>query len=156
MTAACPTGLLISPAEAEAADAAAVPGRWRQPKAEAAVAAAESALAEKKKIATDLAAELAAAGHEVHEAIDSVCDSTECKERASQVCLKKLACGHFCCGVRDETVCMPCIQCQEPDFCTACKRPRALALADGAGWVRLGGRAASGNLNESKASEAVC
>jgi hypothetical protein len=49
------------------------------------------------------------------EAIQNVCEEEECKEKKDLVCLKKLNCGHFCLGLKNEKKCMECIniECKE-------------------------------------------
>ncbi|XP_065845558.1 E3 ubiquitin-protein ligase MYCBP2-like isoform X3 [Oscarella lobularis] len=42
-------------------------------------------------------------------AIGNVCADADCQERAQAVCTKTLACGHACCGVKDEEECLPCL-----------------------------------------------
>lgn len=41
-------------------------------------------------------------------ALEQVCDSAECREKTDRSCVKTLACGHVCGGVRDEGACLPC------------------------------------------------
>ncbi|MEW5307187.1 MAG: hypothetical protein WDW36_009595 [Sanguina aurantia] len=40
-----------------------------------------------------------------------VCGSAACKQKVLSACCKRLACGHWCCGVRGESQCMPCMLC---------------------------------------------
>ncbi|XP_019855060.1 PREDICTED: E3 ubiquitin-protein ligase MYCBP2-like isoform X1 [Amphimedon queenslandica] len=42
-------------------------------------------------------------------AIGNVCPDPECQERSRSVCTKTLSCGHYCCGVKDEKKCLPCL-----------------------------------------------
>ena len=48
---------------------------------------------------------------------DDVCNSSECKERYSISCKKRLPCGHKCLGVNGEKICPPCLdrECKEFD-----------------------------------------
>jgi len=39
-----------------------------------------------------------------------ICDRVECQIKKQRICSKKLACGHYCCGIRNERECMPCFQ----------------------------------------------
>ncbi|KAJ3440543.1 e3 ubiquitin-protein ligase mycbp2 [Anaeramoeba flamelloides] len=39
-----------------------------------------------------------------------VCNSSECVEFFKNACNKKLKCGHFCCGVKDEEIHLGCLQ----------------------------------------------
>ena len=41
--------------------------------------------------------------------IGNVCSDQECQERMRKVCDKTLSCGHFCCGVKGEETCLPCL-----------------------------------------------
>ncbi|EGG19598.1 RING zinc finger-containing protein [Cavenderia fasciculata] len=41
--------------------------------------------------------------------IANVCSSAECKSKAQKSCTAIHPCGHHCCGVRDELVCLPCL-----------------------------------------------
>jgi len=41
-------------------------------------------------------------------ALEHVCNSPECEEKARQVCPRVKDCGHFCGGVCDEEKCLPC------------------------------------------------
>lgn len=43
--------------------------------------------------------------------IEACCAKDECREVAARSCTKIRACKHPCCGVRDETVCPPCLYC---------------------------------------------
>lgn len=38
-----------------------------------------------------------------------VCNNAECQEFMAQSCDKKLPCGHFCCGFKNEEKCLPCL-----------------------------------------------
>ena len=42
-------------------------------------------------------------------AFRACCDSDECVKVRDQCCDKKLACGHWCKGFKDEKVCLPCL-----------------------------------------------
>ena len=42
-------------------------------------------------------------------AFRACCDSDECIKVRDQCCEKKLACGHWCKGFKDEKVCLPCL-----------------------------------------------
>ncbi|VIO97478.1 B-box zinc finger family protein [Brugia malayi] len=47
--------------------------------------------------------------------IDGLCNHEECRHFATFACQQQLPCGHICGGIRDEEVCLPCIQCRKPD-----------------------------------------
>ena len=59
-----------------------------------------------------------------------VCEKKECVEKRSRICTKTHTCGHFCCGVKNEKTCLPCLHedCAEKsglnttgeDFCNIC------------------------------------
>ncbi|CAG0913072.1 unnamed protein product [Notodromas monacha] len=38
-----------------------------------------------------------------------VCEDSECKAHADNACGKMLSCGHICCGIRNEALCLPCL-----------------------------------------------
>ena len=42
-------------------------------------------------------------------AFKEVCRSPQCVDLMAKSCQKMLACGHPCCGMKDERVCMPCL-----------------------------------------------
>jgi hypothetical protein len=46
----------------------------------------------------------------------AVCRKSECENNMDRCCAKQLEWGHFCCGTRDETVCVPCL---DPDWVKA-------------------------------------
>ena len=46
------------------------------------------------------------------ETLSNVCNDDFCMTSARTVCQKRLPCGHLCCGIRGEKVCLPCL---EPD-----------------------------------------
>ncbi|VBB27565.1 unnamed protein product [Acanthocheilonema viteae] len=48
--------------------------------------------------------------------IDGLCDHDECLHFATFACQRQLSCGHICGGIRDEEVCLPCMQCRKPDM----------------------------------------
>ncbi|EJW84961.1 hypothetical protein WUBG_04127 [Wuchereria bancrofti] len=48
--------------------------------------------------------------------IDGLCNYEECRHFATFACQQQLPCGHICGGIRDEEVCLPCIQCRKPDI----------------------------------------
>uniref|UniRef100_A0A1I7W188 RCR-type E3 ubiquitin transferase n=1 Tax=Loa loa TaxID=7209 RepID=A0A1I7W188_LOALO len=48
--------------------------------------------------------------------IDGLCNYEECRNFATFACQQQLSCGHICGGIRDEEVCLPCIQCRKPDI----------------------------------------
>ncbi|KAJ8027887.1 E3 ubiquitin-protein ligase MYCBP2 [Holothuria leucospilota] len=39
----------------------------------------------------------------------NVCSDAECKKYSSNICSKRLSCGHLCGGIRDESPCLPCL-----------------------------------------------
>lgn len=41
--------------------------------------------------------------------LGSVCSNEDCQRFANEACTKVLECGHFCCGILNETVCLPCL-----------------------------------------------
>ncbi|WIA08484.1 hypothetical protein OEZ85_007920 [Tetradesmus obliquus] len=41
--------------------------------------------------------------------IEKVCSSGSCRSRLSELCTRQLPCGHFCCGVRGTSPCLPCL-----------------------------------------------
>lgn len=45
------------------------------------------------------------------------CQKDECKSKMKAMCKKKLRCGHRCCGIQNETSCLPCLEpdCLGPD-----------------------------------------
>lgn len=58
-------------------------------------------------------------------ALERVCDSEECVLNAERSCLKTLACGCVCCGIRDEEECLPCLvhdfdEDQSEEMCAIC------------------------------------
>ena len=44
-----------------------------------------------------------------HPVMDSLCTDKECIEYSKTACTKALTCGHFCGGIKDEEVCLPCL-----------------------------------------------
>ena len=40
---------------------------------------------------------------------DGICEKKSCQEIAKYICGKKLPCGHYCNGVKDENICPPCL-----------------------------------------------
>ncbi|KAG1676344.1 hypothetical protein FOA52_001139 [Chlamydomonas sp. UWO 241] len=63
-----------------------------------------------------------------------MCDSPECRAKLSGACTRPLRCGHFCCGVRGEAECPPCIWCPPRQ-----SHPGGVDSVDGAGGSRRGG-----------------
>eukprot|EP00756_Hemistasia_phaeocysticola_P041664 Hpha_TRINITY_DN16928_c2_g10::TRINITY_DN16928_c2_g10_i1::g.55423::m.55423/K10693/MYCBP2, PAM; E3 ubiquitin-protein ligase MYCBP2 len=58
---------------------------------------------------------------------DTVCSSTECRQRDQKACQRVLQCGHLCHGVRGESNCPPCLKpgCTQAtrsgrDWCSIC------------------------------------
>merc|ERR1712232_1370355 len=48
---------------------------------------------------------------DAHETLkDAVCNDPFCINAAKNVCTKRLPCGHVCCGIRGEEVCLPCLE----------------------------------------------
>ncbi|VDK54783.1 unnamed protein product [Gongylonema pulchrum] len=48
------------------------------------------------------------------EIIDGLCSHDECHYLATAACQRQLPCGHFCGGIRDEEMCLPCMHCRMP------------------------------------------
>ncbi|VDK87337.1 unnamed protein product, partial [Litomosoides sigmodontis] len=48
--------------------------------------------------------------------IDGLCNHEECRHFSTLACQRRLTCGHICGGIRDEEVCLPCMQCKKPDI----------------------------------------
>lgn len=46
--------------------------------------------------------------------IDGLCNHEECRHFSTFACQRQLPCGHICGGIRDEEVCLPCMQCRKP------------------------------------------
>ncbi|KAF6264521.1 hypothetical protein COO60DRAFT_1457625 [Scenedesmus sp. NREL 46B-D3] len=46
----------------------------------------------------------------VYKRAKQVCSSGSCRSRLSELCTRQLPCGHFCCGVRGTSPCLPCFQ----------------------------------------------
>ncbi|KAH7646731.1 e3 ubiquitin-protein ligase-like protein [Dermatophagoides farinae] len=38
-----------------------------------------------------------------------ICKNEDCQRHVLQACTRTLNCGHFCCGIRDESPCLPCL-----------------------------------------------
>jgi hypothetical protein len=63
-----------------------------------------------------------------HAVFQDVCGGKDCMAKKSLSCTKPLACGHACCGIRDEVQCLDCLQCAPrpgatqsgEDFCPIC------------------------------------
>mmetsp|Transcript_28622 Transcript_28622/g.75189 ORF Transcript_28622/g.75189 Transcript_28622/m.75189 type:complete len:1124 (+) Transcript_28622:110-3481(+) len=59
-------------------------------------------------------------------AIKDTCRESDCTKRALKSCLKVHKCGHNCGGVKNEKVCLPCLECGEvkdvaaDEMCTIC------------------------------------
>lgn len=49
-------------------------------------------------------------------AVDEVCGSKDCVAAAETICEKKLACGHWCPGIKGEEKCPPCLHGDCPGF----------------------------------------
>ena len=63
--------------------------------------------------------------------IGNVCSDQECQERVRKVCDKTLPCGHFCCGVKGEETCLPCLHgCGSGDKAVSHEGPRLKQDAD--------------------------
>jgi hypothetical protein len=56
------------------------------------------------------------------EALRAICGRPECAKKRLNACGKTLKCNHFCCGIKNETKCPPCLQCTDKanDFCNIC------------------------------------
>lgn len=40
---------------------------------------------------------------------ENICKNDDCQRHALQACNRTLNCGHFCCGIRAESPCLPCL-----------------------------------------------
>ncbi|VDO35838.1 unnamed protein product [Onchocerca flexuosa] len=47
--------------------------------------------------------------------IDGLCNHEECRHLATFACQRQLSCSHICGGIRDEEICLPCMNCRKPD-----------------------------------------
>lgn len=45
-------------------------------------------------------------------AFRAVCTKHECEELITKSCKNQLDCGHFCCGTKNDQMCLPCL---DPD-----------------------------------------
>ena len=55
--------------------------------------------------------------------LQDVCSSAECLAKREKSCTKTLSCGCFCCGIKDEKECLPCLKCVlrcESEYCIIC------------------------------------
>ena len=44
-----------------------------------------------------------------HPVMDSLCSDKECVDYSKAACTKVHNCGHYCGGIKDEEVCLPCL-----------------------------------------------
>ncbi len=45
----------------------------------------------------------------LHERLHLICPAAACQARLQRACIKRLPCSHWCCGLRQEPACLPCL-----------------------------------------------
>jgi E3 ubiquitin-protein ligase MYCBP2 len=60
-------------------------------------------------------------------ALQQTCNSSECLLKRENSCDKILPCGCYCCGIRNESSCLPCLKCElrcADEYCPICGTDR--------------------------------